>query len=337
MPTEELTISTTIEHIILENGWLDRVDGVSFLAAGEYNENHLVVSGGNRYLFRINHGSQINQADQIRYEYNVLKAVEPSGVTPRPLFVASDSPLGGVMLMEFIPGRRFDFTRDLDQVPRIFAAIHGLPVSEDIEDLLVQENPILDIADESLHLIERFPLHPMNEQRQRLLAYHGEILRINHDHGALFANEPLCIVNTEVNSGNFIIQENQENQENQEKENKKNRGFLVDWEKAVISCRYQDLAHFLIPTTTLWKSDFRFTPEQRIDFLRDYYRLILPDFSFDELEFKTAILERTILLRALSWCYMAWFEYKDPKRTLKDKYTFYKITTFLDEIECFLK
>lgn len=73
-----MTYSKTIEHIILENGWVDRVDQVSFLAAGEYNQNHLVVSGRTKYLFRINHGSQINQADQIRYEYNVLKAVEPS-------------------------------------------------------------------------------------------------------------------------------------------------------------------------------------------------------------------------------------------------------------------
>lgn len=315
-----MTISTTIENIILKNGWLDRVDKVSFLAAGEYNENHHVVSDRIEYLFRINHGSQINQADQIGYEYNVLKAVEPSGVTPRPFFVASNSPLGGVMLMEFIPGRRFDFARDLDQVPRIFAAIHGLPVSR---DLLVQANPILDIADESFNLIEKFPLHPMAGHKQLLLTYHGEILRLNHDHGAIFANEPLCMVNTEVNSGNFIIQEN--------------RGFLVDWEKAVVSYRYQDLAHFLIPTTTLWKSDFRFRPEQRIDFLRNYYRLISPDFSFDELDFKTAILERTILLRALSWCYMAWFEYTDSKRTLKDRFTFDKIKTYLDDIECFLK
>jgi hypothetical protein len=316
---EKLTIPAEIEHIILGNGWLDQVDKVSFLAAGEYNENHLVVSGGIKYLFRINHGSQINQADQIRYEYNVLKAVEPSGVTPRAFCVASSSPLGGVMLMEFIPGRPFDFARDLNQVPPIFAAIHGLPVSE---TLVVQDTPILDIADESLQLLEKFPDHPMAEQKQRLLDYHEQVLQLNQEHGALFTNESLCMVNTEVNSGNFIIQENQ--------------GFLVDWEKAVISCRYQDLAHFLIPTTTLWKSDFRFTPEQRIDFLREYYRLVSPDFSFEQLEFKTAILERTILLRALSWCFMAYVEYTAPGRVLKDRVTFDKIKTYLGNLECFL-
>lgn len=316
---ERRTISATIEHIILENAWLDRVDQVSFLAAGEYNENHLVVSDRKKYLFRINHGSQINQADQIRYEYTVLKAVEPSGVTPRPFFVASDSPLGGVMLMEFIPGRQFDFSRDLEQVPQIFAAIHGLPVSQ---ALVVQNTPIQDIADESFQLINKFPDHPMAAQKQRLLDYHEQILRLNQDHGTLFANEPLCMVNTEVNSGNFIIQES--------------RGFLVDWEKAVVSYRYQDLAHFLIPTTTLWKSDFRFTPEQRTNFLRAYYRLVSPDFSFEEFAFKTTLLEQTILLRALSWCFMAFVEYTAPRRVLKDRVTFDKIKTYLGDIECFL-
>jgi hypothetical protein len=316
---ERRTISATIKQIILENGWLDRVDRVTFLAAGEYNENHLVVSGRKKYLFRINHGSQINQTDQIRYEYTVLKAVEPSGVTPRPFFVASDSPLGGVMLMEFIPGRPFDFARDLDQVPRIFAAVHLLPVSQ---ALVVQNTPIQDIADESLQLIERFPDHPMAEQRQRLLDYHEKIIGLNQEYGNLFACEPLSMVNTEVNSGNFIIREN--------------KGFLVDWEKAVVSCRYQDLAHFIIPTTTLWKSDFRFTPEERMDFLRAYYRLVSPDFSFDELALKTAILERTILLRALSWCFMAYHEYTAPGRVLKDRATFDKIKTYLGNIECFL-
>ncbi len=133
----------------------------------------------------------------------------------------------------------------------------------------------------------------------------------------------MCLVNTEVNSGNFIIQDK--------------RGALVDWEKAVISCRYQDLAHFLVPTTTMWKSDFRFTPESRLSFLRQYYDLIRPDFSFDALTFKTNILEQTILLRAMSWCYMAWYEYTGKERALSDPATFRKITVYLDNLACFLK
>jgi len=313
-------VFTRINQIIMENEWLDRVEDVSFLAAGEYNENYLVIAGQKKYVFRINHGTQLNQTDQIRYEYNVLKAVEASGVTPKPRHVASNSALGGVLLMEFIPGLPFAFDQDLDKVPGVFAAIHQLPASE---KLVQQIDPMDDIARESYELLHKFPHHPLVKEKATLLDYHEKILELKQQHQTLFAHEPLCIVNTEVNSGNFIIREN--------------KGFLVDWEKAVISCRYQDLAHFIIPTTTLWKSDFKFTPEGRLDFLQQYYHLITPGFSFDELEFKTAMLEKTILLRALSWCFMAYVEYTSQERVLKDQTTFNKIKAYLGNIECFLK
>ena len=79
---------------------------VRFLAAGEYNENYLVRNGdGLAYVFRINHGSQLGLDRQIEYEFNVLRAVAPSGVTPAPLFVdpePSGLP-GGVLLMITFP------------------------------------------------------------------------------------------------------------------------------------------------------------------------------------------------------------------------------------------
>ena len=310
----------SITQIIKENGWLDRVEDISFLAAGEYNENYLVMTDTEKYVFRINHGTQLNQTDQICYEYNVLKAVEDSGVTPKPWYVASNTPLGGVLLMDFIPGRTFVFEQDLSKVPEVFSAIHQLPISE---ELVHQTDPMGDIARESYELLHRFSDHPLAKEKAMLVDYHEKVLQLRQAHRMLFAHEPLCIVNTEVNSGNFII--------------RNNKAFLVDWEKAVISCRYQDLAHFIIPTTTLWKSDFQFVPEGRLEFLQHYYHLIAPDFSFDELEFKTAMLEKTILLRALSWCFMAYAEYTCQERVLKDQTTFKKIKAYLGNIECFLK
>ncbi|SMC68477.1 Phosphotransferase enzyme family protein [Desulfocicer vacuolatum DSM 3385] len=316
----EKKIFTCIGQIIREKKWLDRVDDISFLAAGEYNENYLVTAHGQKYVFRINRGTQLNRSDQIRYEYDVLRAVQASFVTPTPRYVASHSALGGVLLMDFIPGRSFLFDKDLNKVPPVFAAIHQLPISD---KMVCQKDPMGDIARESYQLLHRFSDHPLVKEKNMLLAYHEKILKLRQDHRSLFAREPLCIVNTEVNSGNFIIQDN--------------KGFLVDWEKAVVSCRYQDLAHFIIPTTTLWKSDFKFTSQGRIEFLQQYHRLIAPEFSFDELAFKTAILEKTILLRALSWCFMAYAEYTGEERVLKDKTTFNKINTYLGNMECFLK
>jgi hypothetical protein len=93
-------------HFLLEQGWVEGSPEVSFLAAGEYNQNFLVRAGGERLVFRINHGSQLGLADQIGYEFKVLRCVAPSGVTPRPLRVHSDPhPFGGgVLLMQYLPG-----------------------------------------------------------------------------------------------------------------------------------------------------------------------------------------------------------------------------------------
>ena len=86
----------------LETGQrIEEIQQVEFLAAGEYNENFLVHSRAGRFVFRINHGSQLNLEDQIEYEYKALKAVEPSGVTPRVFFVdpEADEFGNGVLLM----------------------------------------------------------------------------------------------------------------------------------------------------------------------------------------------------------------------------------------------
>ena len=48
-------------------------------------------------------------------------------------------------------------------------------------------------------------------------------------------------------------------------------------------------------------------------------------------------MERVILLRALSWCYMAYHEYTAADRELTHNDTFATITSYLDEAECFLE
>jgi thiamine kinase-like enzyme len=301
---------------------------VRFLAAGEYNENYLARSGdGSVYVFRINHGSQLGLDRQIEYEFNVLQAVAPSGVTPEPHFVDPE-PIGlpgGALLMDYLPGAPLDYRRDLDKAAAIFARIHALAP---VEGLVVQKNPVADIAAESLGLIQRHPDHPMTDVRDRLLNYHQTVLDLFEQTRELFESEPLVIVNTEVNSGNFLISES--------------GAYLVDWEKAVVSQRYQDLGHFLVPTTTLWKTDVILQPEEKRRFL-SFYRKELeartgraaPDLT--DLVRKTDILEQTILLRALSWCFMAYYEYTQTNRTIRNEDTFAKIRQYLDDIECFLK
>jgi aminoglycoside phosphotransferase (APT) family kinase protein len=307
---------------VLRKGWLSGDLQCNFLAAGEYNENYRISSSLGDYVCRINHGTQLGLAKQIEYEFVVLQAVFASRVTPRPFAYSLDgADLGqGVLLMEYIPGRPLDYLFDLPLAARIFASIHALPPDA---RLIVQADPVTAIAAESLALIERYAGQEFNDVRQLLLKYHDGIVKSVHAGPSIFEGEPMCIVNTEVNSGNFIIHPA--------------RSCLVDWEKAVISCRYQDLAHFLVPTTTLWKSDCRLRVKDKRSFLASYRQALGLPTPLEELLEKTLFMEKIILLRALSWCYMAYQEYKQCGRALTTDVTLQKIISFLQEARCFLQ
>ncbi|MCG8532487.1 MAG: phosphotransferase [Desulfovibrionales bacterium] len=339
-----MTKQQTILRYIHQSEWLEQltataVSDITFLAAGEYNENWILTltpSGSSnasirKIVFRINHGSQINQGDnQITYEFNILRALQHSGVTPVPFF--HDAAAGqfdeafdkGVLLMEYLEGTPLDYTTDLDHAARIFSATHSQPVPE-AHDFIHQQDPIGDILTESRGLLSRFAAHPKTAERKQLEAYAATIEKLSDTYASVFAEEPQCIVNTEVNSGNFIINR------------PAGTAHLVDWEKAVVSCRYQDLGHFLAPITTLWKTDFVAADEHKKAFLRNYKRHAGLSTPMEELYTLTQLLEKTFILRGLSWCYMAWYEYTQQDRTLKNSDTFQTIERYLDNIEWFLQ
>ena len=297
-------------------------DSVQFLAAGEYNENYEISAQGRRYVFRINHGSQLGLTNQIEYEYRALQHLSETGVTPYPYFcepTCHEFP-NGVLLMAYLRGTTFSYERDASAAARTFAKIHQTPPSEDLID---QYNPVDGIIKESEGLIERFPDHPRRKAKKKLLAYRDSLRNAFGEGSDLIADDYPCITNTEVNSGNFIVSGT--------------TAYLVDWEKAVNSYRYQDLGHFLVPTTTLWKTDYRFDPIARREFLTAYKNSLPADLPFELLDEKTAIMERVILLRALSWCFMAYYEYTQQSRALTNQDTFARIRWYLDDIDVFLR
>ncbi len=325
--------SDEIKRFLRNEEWLRDVDRVEFLAAGEYNENYLVhgsndsgessrddSSGENRFVFRINHGSQLGIDNQIGYEFEVLRTVDPTGLTPRALYVRpADAELPGVMLMTYIPGGPFAYEDDL-KAAYTLAKVHSVDISS---SLIVQENPVLAICDESIGLFERYPDHPLRHQGGLLRRYHDRVAAYAEETFTMLQNESMCVVNTELNSGNFIRRDRY--------------AYLVDWEKAVISHRYQDLSHFLVPTTTLWKTDFKYTDDGRRKFIDAYRRFAGLELPAEELFEKTRRMEQVILLRALSWCYMAFYEYTREDRTIRNDDTFQRIRQYMDELEWFLK
>ena len=307
-----------IKTFLTGSGWVEQPFSVSFLAAGEYNANYLVKGEKNRCVLRINQGSQLGLGqNQIAYEYKVLEALAESGVTPRPIAChPHPEPLGGgALLMTYLPGNALVYHRDLERAAHIFGRIHTAPVPE---GLVVQADPLLDIARESKSLLKRFPDHPLKKECNQIRVFYDNIIELADQTRTLFAGEDLCLVNTEVNSGNFLVSDA--------------GAFLVDWEKAVKSYRYQDLGHFMAPTTTLWKSDAIFTPNEKRAFLAAYQQEACLKMSMDELVLKTRVMEKAILLRALSWCFMAWYEYTHTDRPLRNPDTFTKIKQYLADI-----
>ena len=313
-----------ISDFLLESKWISNLDSIEFLASGEYNENFTVIADGHRYVFRINHGSQLGIEDQIKYEYSALKAVAASERTPKPhSYSSAMSRRPGVLLEEFIAGTPLNYATNSSGVAETFSRIHNLEIDGTIPlPLINQERMIEAIVEESESMRARYTDHPKRTERIKIEKYQNEIQRRTDEWSREFAQENSCIVNTEVNSGNFIVREG--------------IPILLDWEKAVISYRYQDLGHYVVPTTTLWKSDFLFTRETRTEFLRAYLEYVNLPMSLDELSYLTSIVERVILLRALSWCYMAYYEYTSTNRSLQNKTTFKRISAYLDEIDSFL-
>jgi len=318
-----MTQGGQVREFLLRRGWVEELESVQFLAAGEYNENFLVRGRAGQFVLRVNHGSQLGLENQIEYEFQVLRAVEPSKVTPRPLFCEprADGLGRGVLLMQYLPGRSLVYPQDRDRAARVLASVHSVPLPE---GLIVQEDPVHAIARESYGLIHRYPGHPLRSHKTRLLRYHERIVELGDATRELFGGEAPCIVNTEVNSGNFLV------------DDQSDRAFLVDWEKAVVSSRYQDLGHFLVPTTTLWKSDYVYSEQEKLQFLRTYNEALSLSEDLKALFEKTRLLERTILLRALSWCYMAYYEYTREERSLRNPATFEKIRSYLNDMDCFL-
>lgn len=312
---------TDIENFVSERQWVQHIQHIEPIGAGEYNENYKITSSTSNYVFRINHGSQLGIDNQIEYEFQTLKALKHSGVTPNVYHYQLNSPIDGkgVLLMDFLPGTPLSYETDSAKAATIFSHIHRQPVAD---HFICQQNPVMDIVAECEQLIHTYPKHPLKSQKQLLLKYKDKITDLADTVLKQFQTEPMCIVNTEVNSGNFLMNDT--------------TSYLIDWEKAVVSYRYQDLAHFICPTTTLWKTDTRYTEKQKINFITQYADQMGLLSEIDQLCENTFLMEKVILLRAMSWCYMAFYEYTQQERHLKNSGTFEKIKHYMDNMACFL-
>ena len=289
---------------------LDAVPNFSPLGQGEYNVNYTFDHpDGRKLVLRINRGSQMHLPDQIGYEFSALKALEPSGRTPKALFCDSGM---NCLVMEHLPGRPLRYETDMEAAAEIFADIHALPPAS---GLIEPENPLQAIIDECREMVAHYyEWDKADPEVVRLL----KILEKEISSKDLTAPAGLrkCIVNTEVNSGNFLI-------------NPGGHSYLIDWEKPLISEPAQDLGHFLVPTTTFWKTDVILKPEEIRHFVRCYERAVNGRFETQSLSERLPLYFTVTCLRGVTWCAMAYREYSQPGRAIANADTFQKIQEYL--------
>jgi aminoglycoside phosphotransferase (APT) family kinase protein len=301
---------------------------IEALAQGEYNMNYLVIQrshvhqGDETWVFRVNVGTQIDRDDQILYEYRALKLLEPTGVTPRPFYV-DDSRQHlehGVLLMEYLPGEPLIYRRDLEAAARLFARTHSQPVEPGDNHLIHEERPLSMTYEECSRLL---PVYLESELADPdLRDYLRDVLAwadgARHKEEYFLCDPWPCIINTEVNSGNFIV--------NRERDTL----HLVDWEKPLWGDPSQDISHFRVPTTTLWKTDYRMSDADRQLFI-DAYRAAIPDAHLrDTIEDRVRLRDPFNCLRGISWSAMAWVTYQTGEHALRNQDTFLKVSAYLD-------
>ena len=295
---------------------------VSPLAQGEYNLNYLIAAGSTRLVFRINIGTQIDRDDQIVYEYRALDLLKQSGVTPYPHFVDDTRRFfdRGILIMDFLPGEALDYNRDLQQVAGLFADIHQIEVQPEKNHLIREDAPLSMIFEECDGLLQQYFDSDLADPEIRHylidLRNWADTARMNEKY---YRQDPWpCIVNTEVNSGNFIV-----NREN-------DTVHLVDWEMPRWGDPSQDLSHFCSPLTTLWKTDWRMTPAIKRDFLNSYSQHINDRHLRDTLTERMRLRDPFVYLRGISWSAMGWVAYQTEFSGMKNPDTWAKLQQYLN-------
>ena len=296
---------------------------VSPLAQGEYNLNYLLSDrdGELRLVLRVNIGTQIDREDQIVYEYRALDLLRDSRCTPLPFFVDDSRSLleRGILIMEYLPGRPLDYRRDLEAAAKLFAVIHQVNVPPARNHLIRETQPLTLIYDECRNLLDHYFQSDLADPAIR--DYLQEVIQWADQaraQEAYFVNDPWpCIVNTEVNSGNFIV----------------NRGHqtihLVDWEMPRWGDPSQDLCHFCSPLTTLWKTDYRMTTAEKDRFIRRYCRSIQDRHLRNTLFERMRLRDPFVYLRGISWSAMGWVAYQTEYAGMKNPDTWKTLQQYM--------
>ena len=302
-----LDIDTKEDLLLAETGY----NNIKLLGAGEYNINFTFDEGDLKKVLRINMKSQMNLENQIEYEYETLQLLKDSGVTPKPYDLVTETNLlpYKYLTMEFLEGSPLNYKTDMYIAAYLLSKVHNTPYGDN--NLINATNPFQLMFDECKQMAgEYLAWEKVDKKVSNYIKTFLEKCQTLIPEEYAIANP--CIINTELNSGNFLIGEGKED------------SYVIDWEKALIGECEQDLAHFLAPTTTFWKTDIILSENEINEFLEEYgnYR------NFDRKRFERYLIFNC--LRGVTWCSMAFRQYSENDKMLMDDTTFKKIASYIE-------
>ena len=293
------------------------------LAAGEYNVNLSFTHpiSGEKLILRINQGSQMHLESQIEYEANTLRLLKDSGRTPRLYYVDGSKKYldKGILVMEYLPGVALDYEKDLMKAADILVDIHrqALPGESGLIEAGSGFSFVLDECEEMFkHYTESKYADKDIEGRIRHLLDMG--WEMSKSGEVSFDGLYKCLINTELNSTNFLI-------------NEEGKNYLIDWEKAVFGYPAQDIGHFLAPTSTFWKTDIILTRAQIEDFITGYIEKAGRYFDTKGIRESALAFIKINCLRGLSWCAMAFVQYKEADKEIMNESTRIKLGQYLED------
>ena len=182
------------------------------LGEGEHNLNFWFCDAvtDRKFVLRINVAAQPFHQNQVRYEYEALRALEPSGRAPQPFYVddSAQAPGKGVLVIGFCEGQQLDFDHlrpgDLECAAQLMADIHAVPVG-DACPLFRPENPLRTLFDECVDRYRAYRASAFEDARvtkwvERFL---GVAEPISQE--SCSAADRTHIVNTETLPSHFLI------------------------------------------------------------------------------------------------------------------------------------
>ncbi len=310
------------------------------LGMGEHNLNYWFdTPSGARYVLRVNVASQPFHKNQVAYEFAALTALEPSGCTPRPIFL-DDTPTApgkGALVISFCEGAQLDFDHprlgDLRCAAQLMADVHAVPIAADCP-LFRPADPLRTLFNECL---QRFEFYRTSAYEDTRITNWAEtfIATAQKTMDTLPApQEQTHIVNTETLPSHFLIPAEAADEAARAPENAgrfcAHPGAFIDWERPVIGEVAQDVAYFTSPTTTFWDSDFLFPATQVQEFVEMYWRAVDDRFERTGFDERFRAWRMMTALRSVTWFCRALIHYS-AEGTHKTEKTARKFPTYMSD------